>query len=457
MGIMKLEDALNQIQKITTEKYAKLVENIDKNPEDTKQQVISYIEKIIKEKEIKVIEYDNDNEELAKRIYKEMAGFSILDEFFDEKEIINIEEINILSWKDIIIYYNNGKRERSKHHFFSPEHSVDIVKRLLSKNGMTMNKAKPIVVGYLRYNGFNIRITAFGEGIIDENLGIGASIRIVNPRKLKKENFLANGLCNDEMLDFLSFAYSSGISMCITGETGSGKTTLMSYIMEQIPPTKRLITMEENTREYNLHTYDENGYMTNNVVHLITRESEIESENITLSYLLKTALTSDPNYMCVSEMKGDESVQAVASANTGHAVISTTHSKSCEDTYDRILFLSKQSLKNDISTEILLRMIIRAFPIVVNIQYFADNVRRIAEITECLGVDEHNQLKINRLYEYNVEKNEEIENGEFIVSGYFKKNNEPSQTIKKLFLRHGATEKIINKFFSKKGGMYANS
>ena len=457
MGIMKLEDALNQIQKITTEKYAKLVENIDKNPEDTKQQVISYIEKIIKEKEIKVIEYDNDNEELAKRIYKEMAGFSILDEFFDEKEIINIEEINILSWKDIIIYYNNGKRERSKHHFFSPEHSVDIVKRLLSKNGMTMNKAKPIVVGYLRYNGFNIRITAFGEGIIDENLGIGASIRIVNPRKLKKENFLANGLCNDEMLDFLSFAYSSGISMCITGETGSGKTTLMSYIMEQIPPTKRLITMEENTREYNLHTYDENGYMTNNVVHLITRESEVESENITLSYLLKTALTSDPNYMCVSEMKGDESVQAVASANTGHAVISTTHASSSEDTYDRILFLSKQSLKNDISTEILLRMITRAFPIVVNIQYFADNVRRIAEITECLGVDEHNQLKINRLYEYNVEKNEEIENGEFIVSGYFKKNNEPSQTIKKLFLRHGATEKIINKFFSKKGGMYANS
>ena len=40
MAVMKLEEALDKIQKITTERFAKLVENIDKNPEDTKQQVI---------------------------------------------------------------------------------------------------------------------------------------------------------------------------------------------------------------------------------------------------------------------------------------------------------------------------------------------------------------------------------------------------------------------------------
>lgn len=450
---MVLEEALNKIQKNTSEKYAGLIENIDKNPEDTKNQVISYIEKMIKDFEIKVPEYENNEEGLANRLYNEMAGFSVLDEFFDKENIVKIEEINILSWKDIIIYYNDGRREHSKKHFFSAQHCQDILKRLLSKNGMTMNKTKPIVVGYLQYNNFNIRITVYGEGVIDEKLGAGASIRIINPRKLKKEDFLNNGLCNDEMLGLLSLAYSSGVSMCITGETGSGKTTLMSYIMEQIPKNKRLITMEENTREYNLHTYDEEGYMTNNVVHLITRESEKEDENITLSYLLKTALTSDPNYMCVSEMKGDESVQAVASANTGHAVISTTHASSCEDTYDRILFLSKQSLKNDISTEILLRMITRAFPIVVNIVYFADNVRRINEITECIGLDDHNKVILNPLYEYKVDENRELENGEIMVDGYFKKINEPSERIKKLFLRNGANRETMRKYFNmnKKG------
>ena len=447
-NIMKLEEALTKIQSLTSSKYADMVKNIDKNPEDTKQQVISYIEKLIIDNNIKVKEY-TENEELAIRLYNEMSGFSILDDFLKKETIVNIEEINILSWKDIVIYYNNGKRERSKNHFFNAQHCEDILKKLLQKNNMNFNKSKPIVIGYLQMNGYNIRITVFAQPIIEKELGAGASIRIINPRKLQKEDFLNNGLCNDEMLNMLSLLYRCYVSTVIIGETGSGKTTLMSYMMEQIPKDKRLITMEEKTRENNLHTYDENGYMTNNVVHLITRESEKESENITLSYLLKTALTSHPDYLCVSEMKGDESIQAVASANTGHPVIGTTHASSDIDAYYRILFLSKQSLKNDINTEILLNMICRAFPIVVNIKYYADNIRRISQISECIGLDKNNNIIINPLYKFEVNENIETEDGQIIVDGWFKKLNAPSDNIKEKFLENGITKKIMDIYFKK--------
>ena len=446
--VLKLEDALHKIQQLSTSKYADLIKDIDKNPEDVKQQVISYIEKLIVDNNFKVKEYDNETEELAKRIYKEMSGFSILDDFFEKENIVNIEEINILSWKDIIVYYNNGKRERSKHHFFNAQHCRDILLKLLQKNNMKFNKTNPIVIGYLQINEFNIRITVISEPIVDKKLGACASIRIINPRKMQKDDFLNNGLCNDEMLNILCLLYRCYVSMVIIGETGSGKTTLMSYVMEQIPKDKRLITMEENTREYNLHTYDDNGYMTNNVMHLITRESEKDSENITLSYLLKTALTSHPDYLCVSEMKGDESVQAVASANTGHPVIGTTHASSDIDAYYRILFLSKQSLKNDINTEILLNMICRAFPIVVNIKYYADNIRRISQISECIGLDKNNNIIINPLYKFEVKENIE-ENGKIIVDGYFKKINPPSNNIKEKFLENGITKKVLNVYFDK--------
>ena len=132
-NIMKLEEALTKIQSLTSSKYADMVKNIDKNPEDTKQQVISYIEKLIIDNNIKVKEYI-ENEELAIRLYNEMSGFSILDDFLKKETIVNIEEINILSWKDIVIYYNNGKRERSKNHFFNAQHCEDILKKLLQKN-----------------------------------------------------------------------------------------------------------------------------------------------------------------------------------------------------------------------------------------------------------------------------------------------------------------------------------
>lgn len=445
--MMKIEEALSIMQNYMTENYPKLMENIDKNPEMIKNQVISYIEKAIKDKEIKVKEYENNEEELAKRLYNEMSGFSVLDEFFNNKEI---EEINVLSWKDITIHYNNGKRARSDKHFFNAEHCKDIFKKLLEKNGMTLNKSNPIQIGYLNYNDINIRITVFGEGVFDEKLGCGASIRIVNPKKMTKENFIDNGLCNDEILNFLVMAYTFGISICLVGETGSGKTTLMSYIMENVPYHKRLITMEENTREYDLHKYDENGYMINNVVHLITKESEKESENITLQELIKTSLTSDPNYMCVSEMKGDESFQAIAAANTGHAMITTTHASSCADTYYRMLVLSKQSLKNDIDTKILLTMICRAFPIVINIEYFADNVRRISEITECIGINENEEVVLNTLYRYNVEKNIKNDDGSKSVVGSFEKVKSPSNKIKTIFSKKGATEDIIKRYFKVK-------
>ena len=79
---IKLEEALKKIQKFMIEKYPKLMEQIDKDPELIKSQIISYIEKEIKDNDIKVKEYENKEEELAERLYNEMSGFSVLDDFF---------------------------------------------------------------------------------------------------------------------------------------------------------------------------------------------------------------------------------------------------------------------------------------------------------------------------------------------------------------------------------------
>lgn len=449
---MKVEEALKIVQEKSTKQHSKLMERIDENPEEIKNQVISYIEQILKDENIQVDEYFNDEEGLAKRLYKEMSGFSILDEYLTNK---NIEEINVLSWKDIRIHYDDGRVERAPLHFFNAQHCNDIFRKLLEKSGMVFNISKPIQIGYLNTQN-NVRITALNEEIIDKGLGVNSSIRIINPKGMVKEDFIKKGECNDEMLNFLSLSYKYGISECFSGETGSGKTTLMSYILSQVPDDKRLITMEEKTREYNLHKYDKNGYMINNVTHLVTRESDKEDENITLSDLLKTALTLDPNYICVNEMKGEESVQAVAAANTGHAVISTTHASSNIDVYDRILFLSKQGLKNDIDTNILLNMICRAFPITVNIKMYPDKVRRIAEISECLGLTENNQIKMNTLYRFKVDYNERKDN-KIYVYGNFEKVNVPSEKIKNIFYMNGADNRIINQYFYKKGQKNENN
>ena len=67
-------------------------------------------------------------EELSEKLYTEMAEYSILTPYLGKD---SIEEININGWDDICVTYNSGYMLKLSDHFFSPQHAVDIVKRLL--------------------------------------------------------------------------------------------------------------------------------------------------------------------------------------------------------------------------------------------------------------------------------------------------------------------------------------
>ena len=277
------------------------------------------------------------------RLYSEMAEFSFLTKYLFAKDV---EEININMWKDIKITYTNGDMLPADEHFNSPDHAVDVIRRLLHKSGMILDYSQPIVRGHLSNN---IRITVYGNPVTDKDKGIAASIRIVNPQKLERKDFINNGTATAQMLDFLSYVLRYGVSICVTGATSSGKTTLMSWILSTIPDEKRIFTIENGCREFDLIKEDEYGNVINNVIHTVTRYSEDEKQNIDQEKLLEYALTSNPDIICVGEMKSAEAFTAQEAARTGHGVITTTHANSCEATYYRMVTLCKQ--KYDMSDQ----------------------------------------------------------------------------------------------------------
>ena len=97
---------------------------------------------------------------------------------------------------------------------------------------MILDNSQPGVVGHLSNK---IRITVLGNPLTDKDKGVAASIRIVNPKKLGRDDFVRYGTATAEMLDFLAAVLRFGLSICVTGSTGSGKTTLMSWILSTIP------------------------------------------------------------------------------------------------------------------------------------------------------------------------------------------------------------------------------
>ncbi len=436
---MTIEEAVNKTQSHITQMYSSLIEKDCKNDDYNAQQLKSYIKKFITDENITVNDQSGigiiDTDNLVNIIYQEMTGFSVLDELLGRNDI---EEINILSYKDINVNYDNGQMKRYKRHFFSPEHLIDVTKRMLRESGKILDLATPVVVGNLNNR---VRITVFCSPIVDKNLGLGASIRIINPKQLKEEDFVRNGTATKEILDFLKYTYKFGVSVCIGGSTGSGKTTIMSFLLSVIDNHKRLITIEQDTREYNLIKYDKDGYMLNNVIHMVTRKSKDEDQNVDQSKLLEIALTSNPDYICVNEMKGEESITAVSSANTGHAVMTTIHTNSCTDMPYRILSLCK--LKSDISDSVLMPMLTQAFPIMVYIEKLPDGSRRIQEITETIGIKD-GVPQMNTLYRFATDKSvsyeAENDDGEkytkYEIKGHYEKVNKPSEKIKELYKKN---------------------
>ena len=421
-------EALRRVQEYISSNYSMLlVENID----DNKEQLKSYIRKFLEDKGILVNGYKIEN--LVNRLYIEMAEFSFLTEYLNRDDI---EEININSFDDIKITYITGDIIPSKEKFDSPSHAMDVIRRLLHQSGMILDNSQPIIVGHLSDK---IRITAIAKGVVDKDVGISVSIRIVNPRKLTKADFIKSKTASEEMLDFLSLIHRYGESMCFTGATSSGKTTLMSHILSTLPDNKRIFTIENGTREFNLVKRNEKGEVVNNVIHTVTRTSEDKNHSITMAKLLETALTVNPDYICVAEMKSEEAFFAQEAARSGHGVSTTIHANSCIATYYRMVTLCKQKFDMDDGT--LYNLVTEAFPIVVFCKRLEDNSRKIMEITECVINDDRTR-DIKVLYRYNVEGSLNVD-GKNVIKGDFKKMNQISKSMGKRLIENGISKEHI--------------
>ncbi|MCL2683870.1 MAG: PilT/PilU family type 4a pilus ATPase, partial [Synergistaceae bacterium] len=114
----------------------------------------------------------------------------------------------------------------------------------------------------------------------------------------------------------------------VTGPTGSGKSTTLAAIVQQINMTRfcHIITIEDPI-EY-LYISEKS------VIH----QREIGSDTKSFAEALKRALRQDPDVILIGEMRDLETVSAaVTAAETGHLVFGTLHTPDASQTIDRII------------------------------------------------------------------------------------------------------------------------
>ena len=184
--------------------------------------------------------------------------------------------------------------------------------------------------------------------IVDSTLPDGSRINIVYGTEISKRgsNFTIRkamaddvisilklvefGTCNYQMAGYFWICIEHGMSMFLSGETASGKTTSLNAVTAFIPPEHKIVSIEDTPE---LQVPHKNWTRE---VSKAKGKGEGEGADVTMFDLLKSALRQRPNMIIVGEIRGVEGSVAFGAMQTGHPVLSTFHAASVEKLIQRL-------------------------------------------------------------------------------------------------------------------------
>ncbi len=125
----------------------------------------------------------------------------------------------------------------------------------------------------------------------------------------------------------------------VTGPTGSGKSTTLASILDQINTTDKghIMTLEDPIEFMHPHK------------HCVVNQREIGSDSRSFASAMKRILRQDPDYVLIGELRDLESIEmALTIAETGHLVFGTLHTNSAVQTINRIINVFGSDQQNQV-------------------------------------------------------------------------------------------------------------
>lgn len=174
----------------------------------------------------------------------------------------------------------------------------------------------------------------FRMNVFMQRRGMGAVFRVI-PEKILSPIDL--GLPK-QLVDLIDT--SRGL-IVVTGPTGSGKSTTLAALIDEINRTRK---------EHILTIEDPIEFVHENKMALINQR-EVSSHTKSFASALKAALREDPDIILVGEMRDLETISlAMTAAETGHLVFGTLHTNSASKTIDRIIDVFPENQQAQVRT-----------------------------------------------------------------------------------------------------------
>ncbi|NYZ75494.1 CpaF family protein [Candidatus Micrarchaeota archaeon] len=323
----------------------------------------------------KIFEGNPEAEGIARYVSVEVHGYRLLQPLFDDFEL---EEIMV-----------NGVRK-----------PVMVVHRAhgICRSDLAFSTDKEYREFIMQVCGSTVSYYYDGRLVDGSRVNVMLPPSVVEPvvtvRKFRKEqlsliDLIANRTVTPELAAFLWVCVDGfnvyPLNILIIGGPASGKTSTLKAIAAFIPPSERVITVED-TREINLGSCE----------NWVALEA---SEKISLDDLLKNTLRMRPDRILVGEVRGAEAITLFTAMNVGQrGMIGTMHAYTGREAVRR---LENAPMTVPRALIPLLNVLIVQQKIPTSSGAF---VRRIMEVSEVSKMED--QIALNEIFKWNDETGE---------------------------------------------------
>jgi pilus assembly protein CpaF len=300
----------------------------------------------------------------------DLIGYGPLEPMLRDPEVSEI----MVNGPSRVFVERNGELLETDVKFDDDVHVLRIIDRIVNPLGRRVDSDSPTADARLP-DGSRVNV-AIPPVAVD---GPQITIRKFLQTKMDIDDLIKTEALTPYMGKFLEACVASRLNILVTGNTSSGKTTILNVLSSFIPDQERIITIEDAV---------ELKLKQRHVVRLETKLPNVDGAGeVTVRDLVRNALRMRPDRIVVGEVRGGEAMDMLQAMNTGHTgSLTTLHANSPRDGCSRLETMAMMA-GLDMPLLAIRKQIASAINLIVHLARLSDGTRKMTHITELSGME----------------------------------------------------------------------
>ncbi|MDD5460774.1 MAG: CpaF family protein [Methylococcales bacterium] len=366
---------------------------------DARKQISEIARRIIDEESIPIVA--RTRQLIVNEVVNDILGFGPLEHLLYEPTIADI----LVNGYNSVYVERFGRLEKTPITFKDNAHLLKVIDRIVTQVGRRIDESSPLVDARLMDGS---RVNAIIPPLAID--GPSLSIRRFTQDKMQLQDMVAIGSLSQSMADVFANMVKIRLNILVSGGTGSGKTTMLNALSNNIPIHERIVTIEDSA---------ELQLKMDNLVRLETRPPNIEGKGeVTQRDLVRNSLRMRPDRIIIGEVRGQEAFDMLQAMNTGHdGSLTTIHANTPRDALSRVENMVTMA-GFDLPLKTIRSQIASAINVVLQLERMEDGKRRVVSISEINSM-EGDIITMSEIFRYERRGVDEDGNiiGRFVSTG----------------------------------------